>query len=149
MILKLSDNQWQEIGRALPEKPFKRSVGRPPIDDRRCFEAILWLKSHGVPWKDLPQSFGSRSAINHRMSMWISTDVWPRMVAIFLAQLTKKERAFWLEVLQDSLLPKTEDRRRYDVTRGRRITNSQNKQHKSRHPFEMIKLTLKRDVKLI
>ncbi|MBI1348855.1 transposase, partial [bacterium] len=43
----------------LPERTRSSRGGRPPADDRRCFEGILWVLKSGARWKDLPREFPS------------------------------------------------------------------------------------------
>jgi transposase len=43
----LSEMQWQMIEPLLP-KPKRRKRGRPPKDNRRVFEGILWVLKTGA-----------------------------------------------------------------------------------------------------
>ena len=52
----LTDGQWERLRPLLPPSSGR---GRPRADDRRIVEGILWRLATGVPWRDLPERFGS------------------------------------------------------------------------------------------
>jgi transposase len=39
----LTDEQWKHIRPFIPEREYTPKGGRPPADDRKCFEGILWV----------------------------------------------------------------------------------------------------------
>lgn len=45
--MKLTNEQWEKIKPVLPvrKRPWlkRKRGGRPPADDRKCFEGILWI----------------------------------------------------------------------------------------------------------
>jgi transposase len=51
----INDAQWLRVQAALAAQPRR---GRPGADDRRFFEAVVWWRRTGVPWRDLPDEFG-------------------------------------------------------------------------------------------
>lgn len=54
----LTKQQWAAIRVHLPEPKVSRRGGRPRVDDRRCFEGILWLLWPGAQWSELPRRYG-------------------------------------------------------------------------------------------
>ena len=40
---RLSDAQWARIAPHVPRRKRNPRGGRPPADDRKCFEGILWI----------------------------------------------------------------------------------------------------------
>jgi len=48
---RLSDAEWARIAPQLPRRRRNPRGGRPPADDRKCFEGILWILWTGAPWK--------------------------------------------------------------------------------------------------
>ena len=56
---RLSDAQWARIAPQLPRRRRNQRGGRPPADDRTCFEGILWILWTGAPCKVLPRQYGS------------------------------------------------------------------------------------------
>ena|SRR5215213_11218280 len=57
--VELSDDQWELIKPHLPKRERSRLGGRPPVDDRACWEGILWVLRSGARWRDLPERFPS------------------------------------------------------------------------------------------
>lgn len=51
---KLSDRHWTEARKHLPARKLKPKGGRPPTDDRKCFEGIFWILWTGAQWSELP-----------------------------------------------------------------------------------------------
>ena len=49
-----SDELWEEIRWHLPEPS---AMGRPRSEDRKVFEAILWVLKTGARWRDLPAQY--------------------------------------------------------------------------------------------
>lgn len=53
---ELTDEQWEFLKELLPGKA---KTGRPPADLRTIVTAIFWILRSGVPWRDLPERYGS------------------------------------------------------------------------------------------
>ena len=67
--LLLNDEIWKKLEEVLNE--IKSKVGRPPvISDRLFIEAVLYVARTGIPWRDLPDSFGNFSTIYNRLRRW-------------------------------------------------------------------------------
>src|SRR6266446_4892679 len=114
--IKVSDRMWEMIKTALPEEHREVRAGRPPADNRKCFEGILWILSKDSPWADLPPRFGSPSCVNRRFLTWISSGVWTRMFDLFVQHLTDQdERLRWLGISERLRLPKANIKHRYTV----------------------------------
>lgn len=73
----LTDQQWERIASHLPVKPG--DPGRNGVDNRLFVEAVLWLVRMGVPWRDLPESFGNWNSVFVRFSRWSRDGVWERL----------------------------------------------------------------------
>jgi transposase len=54
---QLSEKQWQAVKEHLPVREPRPRGGRPPADDRKCFEGILWILWTGSPWSELPERY--------------------------------------------------------------------------------------------
>ncbi len=63
---KMSEEQWMQIKDLFPVA----KAGRPPIDNRLIFNAILWLARSGSAWRDLPERFGSWKTVYSRFCKW-------------------------------------------------------------------------------
>ncbi|HEY4308886.1 MAG TPA: transposase [Pirellulales bacterium] len=51
-----------------------RKGGRPPADDRACWEGILWVLRSSARWRDLPERFKSPSTFGHPGTIIFSLD---------------------------------------------------------------------------
>src|SRR6185437_15451193 len=51
--------QWEKIRSLLPKRAKCPKGGRPPANDRKVLEGILWILRSGVRWCDLPDEFPS------------------------------------------------------------------------------------------
>lgn len=103
---KLTDAQWAKVKRILPvrKKPwFKkdRKGGRPPADDRQCFEGILWILWTGAPWEELPPRYGAKSTVHRRLQKWTEDGILEKLWRTFLAQLDEKKQIRWNECFVD------------------------------------------------
>src|SRR5262249_4167883 len=58
----------------------ERGAGRPPLDDRRFVEAVLWWRRTGVPWRDLPEAFGPWKTVFNRFDRWSKSGKWGRLL---------------------------------------------------------------------
>lgn len=75
----LTDRQWERLRPLLPPPPQSR--GRPRRDDRTVVAGILWRLATGVPWRDLPERFGSWRTVYSRFRRWQQAGVWERVLA--------------------------------------------------------------------
>src|SRR5215212_562175 len=58
----LRDDQWARIRDLLPGRVGH--VGVTAQDNRLFVEAVLYRYRAGIPWRDLPERFGSRKAVH-------------------------------------------------------------------------------------
>ena len=54
--IRLNKTQWSKIQ---PYLSGKADTDRPPADDKRTLEAILFVLTKGCRWRDLPSEYGS------------------------------------------------------------------------------------------
>jgi transposase len=66
----VTKQQWELIRQHLPQRKRSRNSGRSPLDDRKCFEGILWILWTGTPWSALPARHSAKSAVHHRLPAW-------------------------------------------------------------------------------
>lgn len=59
----------------------RRRQGRPGTDDRRFFEAVVWWRRTGVPWRDLPDEFGPWKTVFNRFDRWSKKGRWDELWA--------------------------------------------------------------------
>ena len=73
----LTDGQWNRI-KFLFEEPAK--VGRPPLNTRRVFNAIMWMLKSGARWRDLPARYGNWNSIYHKFRLWCKRSLFDRLL---------------------------------------------------------------------
>ena len=61
------------------EKP---KVGRPALNPRIVFNAILWILKSGARWRDLPARYGNWNSIYHKFRRWCSQGLFERLLKL-------------------------------------------------------------------
>jgi transposase len=89
----LTDEQWARLRPLLPAPPQGR--GRPRVDDRLIVEGIIWRLATGVPWRDLPDRFGSWRTVYSRFRRWQQAGVWERALATLQAEADAAGEVDW------------------------------------------------------
>jgi len=80
----LSDAQWARVEALMPVP--SASGGRPFQDHRLVVEAIIFRYRTGVPWRDLPASFGPWQTAWKRHKRFGADGTWDRIHAVLLAE---------------------------------------------------------------
>ena len=99
----VTDKQWEVIKEHLPKPRRRENGGRPPADDRKCFEAILSILWTGAPWGELPARYGSKSSVDRRLKESAESGVLLDMWRAFLDQLEDRHKVRWDECLVDGM----------------------------------------------
>lgn len=103
--MKITDEQWSKTEKVIPKrkKPWlkRKRGGRPPADNRKCFEGILWILWTGAQWEALPKEYGAKSTVHRRLGTWVKDGTLEKMWRVFLAQLEEKEQIRWNECFID------------------------------------------------
>jgi transposase len=97
----LTKQPWKAIRVHLPEPKVSPRGGRPRVEDRRCFEGILWILWTGAQWSELPRRYGSPSTCWRRLKDWEETGVLLKLWRAFLAQLNDRQKRRWDECFGD------------------------------------------------
>jgi putative transposase len=50
---EVSDELWERVKLLMPEPPSHAKGGRPRIEDRKAFEAIVYMLRTGMQWRNL------------------------------------------------------------------------------------------------
>ena len=98
---QLTDAQWEKIRPLLPQRPKRPQGGRPPANDRKVLEGILWILRSGARWQDLPEEFPSPATCWRRLRDWEEQGVWLTIWRAFLAELNQREQLDWSESFLD------------------------------------------------
>jgi transposase len=93
----LTDAQWEKIRPLLPKRRKRPHGGRPPADDRKVLEGILWILRSGARWCDLPVEFPSPSTCWRRLRDWEEQEVWLEIWRTFLSELNERQQLKWSE----------------------------------------------------
>lgn len=80
----VSDAQWTRVEAILTSRPRR---GRPGRDDRRFFEAVVWWRRTGVPWRDLPDEFGPWKTVFNRFDRWSKKGRWDELFCALQADV--------------------------------------------------------------
>jgi transposase len=97
----LTKTQWEAIRGQLPPPKTSPQGGRPRVEDRRCFEGILWILWTGAQWSELPRRYGSPSTCWRRLKSWEETGILLKLWRAFLAQLNDRQQLRWDECFVD------------------------------------------------
>jgi len=97
----LTDAQWEKIRPLLPKRRKRPHGGRPPADDRKVLEGILWILRSGARWCDLPVEFPSPSTCWRRLRDWEEQEVWLEIWRAFLSELNERQQLKWSESFMD------------------------------------------------
>ena len=118
----LTDAQWEKICPLLPRIRKSRRGGRPPANDRKVLEGILWILRSGARWQDLPDEFPSPSTCWRRLRDWEEQGVWLTIWRAFLAELNEREQLNWSESFLDgSFAPAKKGARKSGKPSGARV----------------------------
>lgn len=91
---ELSDAQWERLRPLLPPQ-VRSGRGRPAKDHRTIVNAILWRLATGVPWRDLPERYGSWRTVYSRFRRWQAAGVWDRVLAALQAAADARGDLDW------------------------------------------------------
>ena len=82
----LTDAQWNRIKFVFEEGA---KVGRPPLNPRIVFNAIMWILKSGARWRDLPARYGNWNSIYHKFRRWCSLGLFERLLQLINANFRK------------------------------------------------------------
>lgn len=77
---EVTDEQWKQIKFLFPEP---KKTGRPPLNSRVTFNAILWILASGARWRDLPTRYGNWNSIYHKFRQWCECGLFKRLLEEF------------------------------------------------------------------
>ncbi len=95
-IRQVSDELWEAVQPLLPVQEPDPRGGRPRIDDRGCFGAIVFVLFTGIAWRHLPREFGVSPATAHRrLQEWERAGVFARLHGVLLERLNAAGAIDW------------------------------------------------------
>lgn len=84
----LTDSEWNVIRRFLPAERTGKA-GRPWKPHRDIINAIVFVLRTGIPWRDLPEEFGSFKTVYNRFRRWVKSGLWRRVFEALVSRLRK------------------------------------------------------------
>jgi putative transposase len=66
----VSDEFWEKVEPLIPPAPSHAEGGRPRMDDRKAFAAIVCVPRTGIQWYALPGELGASSTVHDRFQEW-------------------------------------------------------------------------------
>jgi transposase len=117
----LTDAEWERIESLMPSSDGAR--GRPFRDHRQVIEGIVYRFRAGIPWRDLPASFGPWQTVWKRHRRFSSDGTWDKIHARLVAEADAAGAVDWA-VSVDSTVNRAHQHaasmRRLELPAGRR-----------------------------
>jgi putative transposase len=63
---EVSDEVWERVHPLIPPAPSHAKGGRRRMDDRKAFEAMVYVLRTGMQWNALPREVGASSTVHDR-----------------------------------------------------------------------------------
>lgn len=101
-IWQVRDELWEVVEPLLPEQGDKPRGGRPRVEDRVVFGAIVFVLITGIAWRHLPSELGcSRATAHRRLGQWQRAGVFAALHRELLRQLNRAGRIDWATAAVD------------------------------------------------
>jgi transposase len=101
-LWQVRDELWEVVEPLLPVHQPDPRGGRPRVDDRVCFTAIVFVLFTGIAWQHLPREMGCSPATAHRrLAQWQRAGVWRRLHGELLRRLNAAGRIDWSAAVVD------------------------------------------------
>ncbi|MFJ9767257.1 IS5 family transposase [Streptomyces erythrochromogenes] len=95
----LTNDEWLQLAPFLPKAGCR---GGRWADHRMVINGILFRVRTGVPWRDLPDRFGSWKTVYERHRRWSADGTWERIFRAVQAEAASQGRIDWSMVSVDS-----------------------------------------------
>ncbi len=112
--MDLTDEQWALIKPFLPP-PSPALRGRPPIDERRVLDGILWKIRTANPWYHLPPAYPSYQTCYRRYVRWQRNGLMEKIYDLLFQHLEQKSGYSFRELILLGLINMKEQGYRYEV----------------------------------
>ena len=103
---ELSDDLWEKIKPLIPPAPSHAKGGRPRMDDRQAFAAIIYVLRTGIQWNALPRALGASTTVYDRFRLWEADRLFARMWAAELAEFDELVGIDWEWQAMDGVMTK-------------------------------------------
>ncbi len=95
----LTNAEWVRLE---PHLPASGQRGGRWSDHRKVINGILFRVRTGIPWRDLPERFGSWKTVYERHRRWSGDGTWDRILRAVQADADLAGRIDWSMVSVDS-----------------------------------------------
>lgn len=89
---ELTDEEWALLEPLLPPS---RGHGRAYHHHRRILNGILFVLHTGIPWRDLPERYGSWQTVYSRLRRWTRQGLWEQLLRQLQTRLAEEDRIVW------------------------------------------------------
>ena len=94
-VWAVRDELWEVFRELLPPRELQRT-GRPRVDDRVAFNAVVYVLVTGIAWRHLPPELGCSPATAHRrLQDWERQGIWQRLHRELVRRLNEAGRLDW------------------------------------------------------
>ena len=99
---QVRDELWEVVAPLVPEHVPDPRGGRPRVDDRVCFGAIVFVLFTGIAWQHLPRELGCSPATAHRrLKEWQTAGVFVALHRELLRRLNAAGLIDWTTAVVD------------------------------------------------
>jgi transposase len=101
-LWQVRDELWEVVEPLLPAHEPDPRGGRPRVDDRVAFGAIVFVLFTGIAWRHLPRELGCSPATAHRrLRDWQRAGAWSALHRELLRRLNGAGRIDWSAAVID------------------------------------------------
>lgn len=94
-VWRVRDELWEVFRGLLPVRE-PQLTGRPRVDDRCAFNAVMYVLVTGIAWRYLPRELGCSPATAHRrLQEWQRQGLFERLHRELLCRLNAGGRIDW------------------------------------------------------
>lgn len=99
---ELTDQEWERLAPLLPVMTPRR--GGRWRDHRQVLNGILFRTRTGVPWRDVPDRYGSWETLYKRFARWQTDGTWARIQASLHTQADGAGELDWEAQIDSSVV---------------------------------------------
>lgn len=90
----LTDKQWKILKPYIPKAQSNESIGGAPehYAKREIVNGILYVKTNGCKWKDLPHDLPPSGIVYHYFNTWSRNGIWVEINRVLRELVRKRER---------------------------------------------------------
>jgi putative transposase len=123
---EVSDALWEQVRPLIPPAPSHAKGGRRRMEDRKAFEAIVYVLRTGIQWNALPREVGASSTVHDRFQAWERVGFFKALWQAGLSQYDDLAGIEWEWQAVDGAMTKAPDLRRRDRSQPNRSRQTGN-----------------------